>query len=499
MDAHNLNLDQVQEMIKTGNFKNAAKILQEMPEEVQTEPLHSTLLGWALFNTGEQGTGINILSTTSKNYPDFFDAHLYKGAALNRCGKLEESLASFQHAENIQPQNYSAKINIGVTCIGLGKLHEAYSAFTKASELAPGNPEAHGYLANVLAEQGSYDEAVHSYQRALKLAPMHAQILINYATVLLGLKRYEEALDLYTRAEQAFASSPRLYKGECKCLLGLEEIEAALELYRMTLNIFPQSSELMEDYCYALAENNLVKQALENCNNFVAKYGANIRMLALKSVLLNEAQEPEQLLKYQDFSSRLQFYQLEAPDASTSKDEFLKNLVNKVLNHPTLVDSPLSHATRSGKHTGELFVGDEYEFTCLKSQLLNAVQSYINEHLDSDDVFSQLKPDSIVIRGWSVVMSTQGHQLSHFHPSAWLSGVCYLQVPDIIGETSEYQGWLEFGSYPPEYRGRRKPAIKLIKPEVGSVVLFPSYFWHRTIPFASDTKRISLAFDVMAK
>jgi hypothetical protein len=29
------------------------------------------------------------------------------------------------------------------------------------------------------------------------------------------------------------------------------------------------------------------------------------------------------------------------------------------------------------------------------------------------------------------------------------------------------------------------------------LVLFPSYFWHGTVPFASDQRRLTLAFDVV--
>ena len=31
------------------------------------------------------------------------------------------------------------------------------------------------------------------------------------------------------------------------------------------------------------------------------------------------------------------------------------------------------------------------------------------------------------------------------------------------------------------------------------MVLFPSYFYHRTLPFESDEVRISIAFDVLAR
>ena len=38
---------------------------------------------------------------------------------------------------------------------------------------------------------------------------------------------------------------------------------------------------------------------------------------------------------------------------------------------------------------------------------------------------------------------------------------------------------------------------KLIEPKEGKIILFPSTLYHKTIPFSSDDKRISLAFDVI--
>jgi hypothetical protein len=38
--------------------------------------------------------------------------------------------------------------------------------------------------------------------------------------------------------------------------------------------------------------------------------------------------------------------------------------------------------------------------------------------------------------------------------------------------------------------------LKLIKPEPGMLVLFPSFFWHGTVPFESAISRLTVAFDV---
>ena len=40
--------------------------------------------------------------------------------------------------------------------------------------------------------------------------------------------------------------------------------------------------------------------------------------------------------------------------------------------------------------------------------------------------------------------------------------------------------------------------MRLVRPEEGLIVLFPSYFYHRTVPTESADMRVSIAFDVLA-
>jgi hypothetical protein len=44
---------------------------------------------------------------------------------------------------------------------------------------------------------------------------------------------------------------------------------------------------------------------------------------------------------------------------------------------------------------------------------------------------------------------------------------------------------------------KAEPIVRSYQPYEGMVVLFPSYFYHRTEPFISDDKRISIAFDIV--
>jgi hypothetical protein len=36
-----------------------------------------------------------------------------------------------------------------------------------------------------------------------------------------------------------------------------------------------------------------------------------------------------------------------------------------------------------------------------------------------------------------------------------------------------------------------------VRPSVGMLVLFPSYFWHGTVPFRSNQARLTVAFDAV--
>ncbi|MCH8896202.1 MAG: hypothetical protein IH927_08070, partial [Proteobacteria bacterium] len=107
-------------------------------------------------------------------------------------------------------------------------------------------------------------------------------------------------------------------------------------------------------------------------------------------------------------------------------------------------------------------------------------------------------PGSWCLTMWAVVMDSQGHQLPHIHPAAWLSGVYYVQVPEEINDDDEREaGWIEFGAPPDTMNCRGEHRLRIFRPVAGNCFIFPSFFYHRTIPFESKQKRISIAFDAI--
>jgi len=94
---------------------------------------------------------------------------------------------------------------------------------------------------------------------------------------------------------------------------------------------------------------------------------------------------------------------------------------------------------------------------------------------------------------WAVRLRSQGFHTNHIHPQGWISSALYVALPgDMRGDA----GNIQFG-VPPVEMGLALPAARVVVPEVGALLLFPSYMWHGTVPFASEQPRVTVAFDLL--
>jgi len=106
------------------------------------------------------------------------------------------------------------------------------------------------------------------------------------------------------------------------------------------------------------------------------------------------------------------------------------------------------------------------------------------------------RPAEIYFDIWGVVTSGAGHQIPHIHPSAWLSGVFWAELP-ALGPREDPRGWLELGGPDRALPGDVAFPVRAIEPRLGWVALFPSYLYHHTLPTGVDEARVSVAFDVL--
>ncbi len=134
----------------------------------------------------------------------------------------------------------------------------------------------------------------------------------------------------------------------------------------------------------------------------------------------------------------------------------------------------------------------------LMGRIRAAVDSYIaeRESFSSDPIMAD-RPAVVTLNSWALAMHEDGHTAWHIHPRGWISGVYYIDMPELKPAAADPPGAVEFGPFP---FGGNTEALKShcwhVMPEPGVLLLFPSYYAHRTIPTGVAAPRICVAFDV---
>jgi hypothetical protein len=159
----------------------------------------------------------------------------------------------------------------------------------------------------------------------------------------------------------------------------------------------------------------------------------------------------------------------------------------------------LDQSVRGGTQTdGPLLSRIEPEIRELRGAIVNAVQQYIANLPPPDPAHPLLRePRDRRIRfagSWSVRLQGSGFHANHVHPQGWISSALYVALPDAADSDPSKAGWLKIGEAPAEL-GVSAPAVQLVEPKPGRLVLFPSWMWHGTVPFAQG-ERLTVAFDV---
>ena len=104
-------------------------------------------------------------------YPAYEGAHLNLAIVLNQTGRDSEAIAEFKTALQLQPDDASAYNDLGAV-LGEGHLDESIALFQKAIEVNPNYyPTPIKISGRAMESEGHLPEAVAQYQAALRLRP----------------------------------------------------------------------------------------------------------------------------------------------------------------------------------------------------------------------------------------------------------------------------------------------------------------------------------------
>ncbi len=134
-------------------------------------------LGAALERDGQFDRSVAMFENMIAREPDNAIALNYLGYMYADSGiHLEESLALIGRALEEEPDNGAYLDSYGWALFRLGRLNEAESEIRKALESLQSDPTIHDHLGDILAALGRRDEAVTHWRKALELEPESEEI-----------------------------------------------------------------------------------------------------------------------------------------------------------------------------------------------------------------------------------------------------------------------------------------------------------------------------------
>jgi tetratricopeptide (TPR) repeat protein len=428
---------------------------------------------------------------------------LHDVSALHREGRHQEALDRCRALLALFPTRSEVLAVAGKIATDLGDMEEAVAFYEAAVKAKPEAAELHYNLGLALTRLDRGMVAVDAYRRAARLRPDLLPVHNNLGTTLLSLGRWEEAIEVF-RAALALSADAKLYRNLGIALEGAGRRGEAIDCYRRALALEPGWHAIYQNLATALLEQGEAAATVAICDAWLERRPGLPEPLGLKAVALDELGDRAAARRLVDLDRFVRVVQFEYPPAGyDTLRAFNAALMQAVLAHPTLRTPTHAEPHYNGsafKTTRELFGPTAGPWAALEAMFSRQLADYIAREARPDPSHPFLAQPLPPLRPSAVatVLDRLGSLAPHVHYAGYISGVYYCRVPATIGAPGQGRaGWFEIGRVQPRFQRHGKPEIRTIQPREGMMLLFPSYFFHGTVPFDGADTRISIAFDTI--
>ena len=219
-------------------------------------------LGNALLKKGSVDEAIAHYQKALQINPNDANACYSLGNALLQNGNVDEAIIQYQRALRIKPDYAEAYINLGNALLQKGNVDEAIIQYQMALQIKPDNEEAHINLGNALLKKGNVDEAIIQYQIALQIKPDYAEAHNSLGNALRKKGNVDEAIVHYQKALQIKPNSAEACYNLGNTLIQKGNVDEAIVHYQKALQIKPDYAEA----CYNLGSALLKKGSVDEAS-----------------------------------------------------------------------------------------------------------------------------------------------------------------------------------------------------------------------------------------
>ncbi len=485
---------------------------------------------WTLIDHGRAAEALSltqVAAQASNVTPSLLMAH---AAALKALGRVDDAVAFNRRAVTRAPSDRFAWYNLAATLGDLNIHAEAETAARRTLALGLDAPEVWLVLGKALQGLRRYDDAEKAFMTALARRPNYAAAHLDLAQLRwMRSGRQDKALAVLEAAlsqhpndaglwlikstvlsfagdraaadvtlEDALRRLPDdvlLRLAAARAAGAIDDAPRMLAHARSAERLAPAAPEVHAALCEALLATGQAKAAAVTAERLVEVTPLDQYALALRNTAWRLTDDPR-LAPFGDYDRLVRAYRLETPDGWPDLETFLAALRARLLELHDLKTHPLQQSLRGGTQVPSLDRSEDPLVRAFFASARKAVARYIEALGPGDDpIRNRRTADFDFAGGWSVRLRSDGFHADHVHPKGWISSAFYLDLPAAVDDAETREGWLQFGR-PGAPTSPTLAAEHMVKPERGTLVLFPSCFWHGTRPFSDPGHRLTMAFDV---
>lgn len=453
---------------------------------------HTDLSRWAgsLKAQDRMAECLAVRRLAAERFPDSGVAWHNLASALCDLGGGAEAVAACETAFKAGLDAPETWLVYGRALDSEGRAKDALAAFDAAIKRRPGYADAlNDKAALVWTTTGDADQAAAVF-------PKTPAQLLNLAALYKKAGETGRALALLESAA-ATSADPGLLVSIAGLAITLGEDDRALAAAQAALRRSPGDPVALQAWAAACLAAGRAEEALAAARQLLKTQPHSQSVLALLAVAARLTGAPEYASLY-DYDAFVRPYPIAAPPGWATTDAFMADLKATLESlHATAIQPPGQSLREGTQTTQDLRIVEAPAIKGFFAAIDPLIRRYMAEIGPGDDPLRARNSGDYVLAGcWSIRLRSGGHHVDHMHPKGWLSSAFYVDVPPEVQAGDGRAGWLQFGRPSLRTKPELEPA-HVERPAPGKLVLFPSYMWHGTVPFASDRPRLTVAFDVI--
>jgi tetratricopeptide (TPR) repeat protein len=427
----------------------------------------------------------------------FFDALYYRGLILSALDRYDEALDTLRRAQALRPQSFEAGLAVANNLLKSDRSDEALGAFWGLIEQKPERAATHYEFNRIAWSSGRQDLFLRSFTYARERGAQNADLLLSEAEFRFRRNEPRVAETLLRQAHALAPEQPGVSAALARTLARLHQYDESSALFEAAIRGEPSNVASRNEYGTALLIAGDARRAL-NVFDQARAIAPDDQLLLAGSCLALRSLGDSRYAALVDFDKYVRAYDITAPAGFPDVAAFNRALTEELYGLHTLKVEPIDQTLRGGTQTsGLLFNKPSRLVAAVREKIEAAVADYIGmlPHDPAHPTSARVRDEFSFTHSWSCKLRSDGYHSNHVHPMGWISSAYYVSLPDEMNEATR-AGWLKFGESNLALGESDRPE-NAVQPVVGRLVLFPSFYWHGTFPFASSRDRLTIAFDVV--